>query len=144
MKKFFCSYIFLLFFLLNCYSETPSMQLILIQGKKETIFYEGAPISSVQKKIENAKLADDYIKSAIENIIFKIIINDQNNQESEYKVYNQYTIIKDAKDVYDCDIFFDLCILFINSTNDLAEPQSIYYGQNNGCNYFFKKRILKI
>ncbi|MBP5443840.1 MAG: hypothetical protein J6Y60_11440 [Treponema sp.] len=77
MKKFFCSYIFILFFLLNCYSETPSMQLILIQGKKETVFYEGAPISFVQKKIENAKLADDYIKSAIENIIFKIIINDQ-------------------------------------------------------------------
>lgn len=124
MKKFLCAFCFL-FFILNCWGETPSMELTLIQGKKETVFYQGKLIPSIQKKIENAKPTDNYIKSVVDNIVFKIIISDKDNVKTEYKVYNQYALIKDAKHVYECDVFLDLCILFINSTNNLSKPQSM-------------------
>ncbi|MBQ5450480.1 MAG: hypothetical protein IIT57_10625, partial [Treponema sp.] len=60
-----------------------------------------------------------YVKSAVDNISFVVIVNEGEGQ-AVYKVHNQYNIIKyniikNEKEIYESDLFNDLCIILINS-----------------------------
>ena len=73
----------------------------------------------VQRKIDGAVQTDRYVKSAVYNISFVVIVNEGEGQ-AVYKVHNQYNIIKyniikNEKEIYESDLFNDLCIILINS-----------------------------
>ena len=90
------------------------MELVLKRGKEETVFYQGAPLLQVQRKIDSARPTDRYVKSAVDNISFVVIVN-EGDQQTVYKVHNQYNIIKNENEIYESDLFNDLCIILINS-----------------------------
>ena len=117
MKKLFIILLLPFLALINCFAEDAkdaSMKLIFKRGKKEVVFYQGAPLKAVEQKIDCAEQTDGYVKSAVDNISFVVIINEGEGQ-AVYKVHNQYNIIKNEKEIYESDLFNDLCIILINS-----------------------------
>ncbi|GEM_PF-1574190 len=117
MKKV-CVILFLFFLaLINCFAEDTNMELIFKRGKKKFVFYQGAPLQAVQRKIDNAVQTDKYVKSAVDNISFIVVVN-EGGVQTVYKIYNYYNIIKNGNIVYESDLFYDLCIILINSLFD--------------------------
>ena len=122
MKKLFIILLLHFLALINCFAEDAkdaSMKLIFKRGKEEIVFYQGAPLKAVEQKIDCAEQTDGYVKSAVDNISFVVIVNEGEGQ-AVYKVYNQYNIIKyniikNEKEIYESDLFNDLCIILINS-----------------------------
>ena len=114
MKKLFIVLCLHFLALISCFAEDTSMELIFKRGKEEVVFYQGAPLVAVQRKIESAVQTDGYVKSAVDNIAFVVLVKDSEGQRV-YKVYNQYNIIKNDNEIYESDLFYDLCIILINS-----------------------------
>ncbi|MBO7612628.1 MAG: hypothetical protein J6S81_02255 [Treponema sp.] len=114
MKKLFIVLCLHFLVLISCFAEDTSMELIFKRGKEEVVFYQGAPLVAVQRKIESAVQTDGYVKSAVDNIAFVVLVKDAEGQRV-YKVYNQYNIIKNENEIYESDLFYDLCIILINS-----------------------------
>ena len=117
MKKLCIIFLLSFLALINCFAEDAkdaSMKLVFKRGKEEVVFYQGAPLLQVQQKIDGAVQTDCYVKCAVDNISFVVIVNEGEGQ-AVYKVHNQYNIIKNEKEIYESDLFNDLCIILINS-----------------------------
>ena len=113
-KNILCIAIIYIFLDMFSFAEGVEMELVFKRGKKEYLFYQGAPIQAVQQKIDSARQTDMYVKSAVDNISFVIIVN-EGDAQTVYKIYNQYNIIKNENDIYESDLFCDLCVMLINS-----------------------------